>query len=263
MPNVYFELTREFNRDATVAVLSSGQAVVWYRLSLMSKDGDWIVREDEPACARVLEVLGAHGARYRPSAPLDPRWLCGGWSSHFEFSDERQRRVRCDFVSRPPRVRSDAIRTMFGGQRAAGDIAVIDLESLVVTKQTQRAKDYPIIGALARLLPAAREILYTTDPDRVIDLAATTGTEVGREAVAAARRGAPRSDVVVALARETDEMQQRDRARIERYLAACAEYLREFQRLDLGAPPLGEAHPRVCELAERLLPAFVTPPQGG
>ena len=38
VPNVYFELTREFNRDAPVAALASGQAVVYYRVAIMSKD---------------------------------------------------------------------------------------------------------------------------------------------------------------------------------------------------------------------------------
>ena len=63
MTNVYFELTREFNRLGPVAVLSSGQAVVYYRLAIMSKDGDWIVRETSEACDRVLSVLSERSAR--------------------------------------------------------------------------------------------------------------------------------------------------------------------------------------------------------
>jgi hypothetical protein len=106
MSNVYFDLTEEFNADAVIALLASGQAVVFYRIALMSKDGDWVLRETESACRRVRNVLAARGARYRPCAPLDPRWLAGGWSSHFEFFDAQRRRVRCDFVSRPPRILS-------------------------------------------------------------------------------------------------------------------------------------------------------------
>ena len=45
MTNPYFALTEEFNRDGCIAVLSSGQAVVYYRLAMVSKDGDWILRE--------------------------------------------------------------------------------------------------------------------------------------------------------------------------------------------------------------------------
>ena len=73
LPNVSFELTREYNRHEPFAVLSSGPAVVYYRVAIMSKDGDWIVRETAPACSRVLEVLTERCARYRPAAPLDVR----------------------------------------------------------------------------------------------------------------------------------------------------------------------------------------------
>jgi hypothetical protein len=59
----------------------------------MSKDGDWILRETPEACRKALAVLERHGARYRPSAPLDVRWLAGGWSSHFEFTDPDRRRA--------------------------------------------------------------------------------------------------------------------------------------------------------------------------
>ena len=97
MRNIYFDLTEELNAEGPIAVLASGQAVVFYRLALMSKDGDWILRETPEACRRALAVLEKHGARYRPGAPLDVRWLGGGWSSHFELNDSQSRRVRCDF----------------------------------------------------------------------------------------------------------------------------------------------------------------------
>ena len=44
--------------------------MVFYRIALMSKDGDWVLRETENACRHVRDVLAAHGARYRPGAPL-------------------------------------------------------------------------------------------------------------------------------------------------------------------------------------------------
>ena len=79
---IYLDLTREFNAGQFRAIITSGQAVVLHRLAVMSKDGDWIVRESEEALAHILRVLAAHGARYRLGAPLDVRWLSGGWSSH-------------------------------------------------------------------------------------------------------------------------------------------------------------------------------------
>lgn len=256
MANPYFQLTEEFNRDRRVVVLSSGQAVVWYRLAIMSKDGDWIVREDEAACERVIEVLAAHGAHYRPAAPLDVGWLRGGWSSHFEFSDPRGLRIRCDFVSRPPRVGFPTVERLFAD--ATGErLAVIDLASLIEMKRTQRAKDYPVIGALARLLPPSEELAVTTDPDRVVELAPLHGRGSSREAVQHVLAGRPREEVVVALAREADRLQQADRMRMDRYRKASEAYLAEFTRQRLGAVPLAKAHERVRALAAAMLPRNV------
>jgi hypothetical protein len=47
--NIYFELTEAFNTGAPNMALASGQAVVYYRTAIMSKDGDWIIRETPDA----------------------------------------------------------------------------------------------------------------------------------------------------------------------------------------------------------------------
>ncbi len=262
MGNVYFDLTAEFNRDRTIALLSSGQAVVYYRRALMSKDGDWVLAETPEACDRVRAVLADRGARYRLGAPLDVGWLAGGWSSHFEYSDEAGRRIRCDFLSRPPRVPAERVRDLLGTRRRPGDLAVVDLESLILMKQTQRAKDYPVIGELARLLPARQELLYTTDPDRVLDLAPTLGPTVDRHAAAVAREEGSRDAVVVAMAREIDRLQQEDRRRLEAYARAAERYVGELARSGILDLPLERAHPAMLELADRLLPRTV-PDRGG
>lgn len=256
--NVYFELTTAFNAAGRIAVLASGQAVVWYRLAMMSKDGDWILRPTDAACERVREVLAERGARYRSGAPLDRRWLAGGWSSHFEFFDPRRRRVRCDFFSRPPRLSPERVEALFTAPVPAGQPPVVDVESLIRMKRTQRAKDYPVIGELARLLPPEDELALTTDPDRILELAAEHGQASRRPAVQAAAEGRGRLAVVVALAEEIDRLQQRDRARVERYDRASKAYreaLRHLERRDLRLPA---GHDRLLELAERLLPE--TPP---
>lgn len=252
MQNVYFELTRELNAEGPIAALASGQAVVFYRLAMMSKDGDWILAETPEACRRALAVLGQHGARYRPGAPLDVRWLAGGWSSHFEFFDSKGRRIRCDFLTRPPRVQRDEVAALFAP--TPEETLVVQVEPLIRMKQTQRAKDYPVIGELARLLPPEREIELTTDPDRVLALADRFGEGSRRRAVQAARAGRSREEVVVELAREADRMQAEDRARLERFRAAAGTYLRELQPEYVTELPLPQAHPRLVELAERWLP---------
>lgn len=249
MENVYFALTEELNRDGRIAVLGSGQAVVWHRLAIMSKDGDWILRETEEACSRVLAVLQERGARYRPGAPLDVRWLAGGWSSHFELFDDRRRRVRCDFFTRPPRLGADDVEALFADTEAP---PVVDVESLVLMKQTQRAKDYAVIGELARRLPPERELELTTDPDRVLALAPSF-PESRRPAVRAALAG-DRREVVRTLAVEIDELQRRDQARLAAYERAAEPYLAAVRSLGRTELALPQGHRRLVELAETLLP---------
>ncbi len=71
MSNIYFALTEAFNATERVVALASGQAVVYYRVAIMSKDGDWVIRETPEACATILKELERRGAHYRPGAPLD------------------------------------------------------------------------------------------------------------------------------------------------------------------------------------------------
>ena len=256
--NIYFELTESFNVAEPTVALASGQAVVYYRVAIMSKDGDWVIREAPSACSRVLQELHARGARYRPGAPLDVRWLAGGWSSHFEFADERQRRVRCDFLSRPPRVSRAAIDRLFARTGAASSLNVVDRDALIAMKQTQRAKDYAVIGELAAQLSPEREIELTTDPDRILALAPAYGRSSARPAVRAAM-SSNRHAVVVALAEEIDDLQQADRRRVAAYEAAARTYVQECRATGVSALPVPEAHARMLEIAGRLLPQTIDP----
>ena len=167
--NIYLSLTREFNHGKKRAIISSGQAVVLHRLAIMSKDGDWIVRENRDDLYFILQVLQRHGAVYRFGAPLDARWLAGGWSSHFEFQGEGMR-VRCDFFSRPPRISARELDRLWEIQ-SQHDLPFLDVETLVRVKQTQREKDYAVIGELARKLPPGRQLLCGRSARDLIDLA--------------------------------------------------------------------------------------------
>ena len=252
--NIYFDLTRELNAQRRIVLLASGQAVVYYRLALMSKDGDWILEETPEACQRVLEVLSRYGARYRSGAPLDVRWLAGGWSSHFELFDAQQRRIRCDFFTRPPRIPMAWLEQAFAAPSSPGELTVIDLPSLILMKKTQRAKDYPIIGELARRLPPEFEVEETTDPDRILELAPTFGSASTRQPVRVALEGQGRLAVVLALAAEIDQLQQQDRARVKTYEAAGEPYRRALASLDPSTEDLASSHAQLVALAEELLP---------
>lgn len=256
MENIYFTLTEAFNRNGPNVALASGQAVVFYRIAIMSKDGDWVIREAADACEHVLVELEARGARYRLGAPLDIRWLAGGWSSHFEFFDDAHRRVRCDFVSRPPRVPRSSLQALFAPAQAKPTLVAVDPESLILMKQTQRAKDYPVIAELARLLPPDREIEFSTDPDRILELA-DAGATSRRPAVQAAASDRGRLAVVLALAAEVDELQQQDAARLSKYAVAAEQYLDACRGASVTDLPLRRAHLRMCEIAEQYLPTQV------
>lgn len=113
--NIYLKLTEEFNAGKLRAIITSGQAVVLHHLAIMSKDGDWIIREDDESLKHILVILSKYKARYRFCAPLDIRWLSGGWSSHFEFQ-YNDIRVRTDFFTRPPRIPDKSLQKLWQEQ---------------------------------------------------------------------------------------------------------------------------------------------------
>lgn len=169
MDNIYLKLTREFNEGKLRTILSSGQAVVYYKLAVMSKDGDWIVSEAEEDLNFILSVLQKYNAKYRCGAPLDSRWLKGGWSSHFEFAYENLR-IRTDFVSRPPRLSQEQLKDTWANASAM-DLPVIGISELAEIKKTDREKDYPVIGELARLIEDDLEqLLYSRSATDIIKL---------------------------------------------------------------------------------------------
>jgi hypothetical protein len=111
-----------------------------------------------------------------------------------------------------------------------------------------------VIGELARLLPAGREIRYTTDPDRILELAGKRGKGIDRPPVREALRGASREEVVVALARENDALQRADRVRMDAYERAASKYVAQLVRSGILDHPARQAHAEIVELASRLLP---------
>jgi acid stress-induced BolA-like protein IbaG/YrbA len=131
---------------------------------------------------------------------------------------------------------------------------VVGLDVLIAMKQTQRAKDYAVIGELASQLPADREIELTTDPDRIIALARTLGCAPRRAVARLAATGADRHAVVLALAEEIDGLQQVDRRRMVAYEAAAQPYIEACRAAGISTMPLREAHNRMLDIAERLLP---------
>ncbi|MCH7227994.1 hypothetical protein [Haloferula sp. A504] len=256
--NIYLQLTEAFNRGRTRAIVSSGQAVVLHRLAIMSKDGDWIVRENPEDLAFIRDELGRRGATYRFGAPLDERWLAGGWSSHFEFAANGMR-VRCDFFSRPPRLSANELGQLWE-REGRKPLPYLDVESLVRVKQTQREKDYAVIGELARKLPPERQLLCSRSARDLIELASRDPDMVStliseRPLLGHAVRG-DREALEESLDRERRSLMRADEERLDAYAVAAAPWRAAWPGLQssLGGVPLGKAHAGILQAAEGVLP---------
>jgi hypothetical protein len=260
--NVYVRLTSEFNRGRIRAMISSGQAVVLYKLAIMSKDGDWIVREDAEATAHILEVLASHGAAYRFGAPLDERWLRGGWSSHMEYR-EGPLRIRTDFVTRPPRLSPEALVAAWqDGERRSPP--VLGIRELAEIKKTNREKDYAVIGELARRIAdvpsqflwsrSARDLIRLAEdhPDdwvracdqRPLLKHASDGLETLEAALDAERR----------------QLMHANERRLQAYRDVALDWAAAWPDVSraVAGMPLPQAHAYITEHAEGVLPFAVS-----
>lgn len=256
--NVYLRLTAEFNAGRTRAVVSSGQAAVLHRIAAMSKDGDWILREDAEALDHVLRVLARHGARYRLGAPLDLRWMAGGWSAHLQFS-EGPLRVRTDFVTRPPRLSSGELASVWAEQEGKSP-AVVGLGPLAELKKTDREKDYAVIGELARLMADPRDQLrYSRSARDLLELVRRhpgLATEVARGRPLLARAADGREALEAALDAERRALMHANEKRLGSYRQAAAGWTSAWTGLDreIAGLPLPEAHRIVVSRADGVLP---------
>jgi hypothetical protein len=256
--SIYLELTREFNAGRLRAIISSGQAVVLHRLAVMSKDGDWILCEDSEATGHVLRVLARRGARYRFGAPLDVRWLAGGWSSHFEFPHERLR-VRCDFVTRPPRITPQELDQVWREQ-VGNEPPVVGLRHLAEIKKTNREKDYAVIGELARAMTEPREQLLHSRSAR--DLVALAEQQSQLVAELAAVRpilrqiAAGRERLEAALDAERRELIRANEARLAAYEEAAERWAALWPQVERETRGLAllDAHALIVTRAEAVLP---------
>ena len=258
MDNPYIRLSLDFNDTRLRAILASGQAVVLYRLAIMSKDGDWILREDQETLAHVIATLGRRAARYRYGAPLDLRWLAHGWSSHLEFH-EAGLRLRCDFVTRPPRV-SPATLAALWRSPAQKEVPVVTLPILADLKKTNREKDYAVIGELARRMEDPHlQALYSRSARDLLQLFAehpAVVAEAARERPLLSRIREGREAIERLLDEERRALMRANENRLDRYLAAARRWRDHWPRLskELADLPLAAAHEMMAAKAAELLP---------
>lgn len=256
--NIYVDLTHEFNKGKLRAILSSGQAVVIHKVAVMSKDGDWILDEREESLEYVRSVLRNHSACYRFGAPLDVRWLRGGWSSHFEFRHDSLR-IRTDFVTRPPRLSCDDIRVMWQEQTEDG-IPVVNVRQLVELKKTNREKDYAVIGELARLLKSPEDAILSSRSARDLLKLGAAYPEFVKQLVL--KRpilkaiGEGELQLERALDAERRELMHRNEERLRGYMRAAEAWAAIWPDVATAIVglPLSEAHHVVVSRAEGILP---------
>lgn len=254
--NPYFAFTDRCNDQRPIITLASGQACVWYRLTLASKDGDWIIREDKDACAQVLQHLSDVGARYRCGAPLDLRWLRAGWSSHFEATDPSGLRLRFDFVARPPRIPANDLMACWAAIDQ-GAPAIVPPEILIPLKQTMRLKDYPFIGALAMTLQRPEDrVRWSLDPD---DLCAVLTMHPHLRQVRPSLHSVAliREAVETAIDQEIRHLRRADEARLAIYSQALEPFASAFRATPAAHGALPDAHDQVVALAQEYLPTHL------
>ena len=287
MTNIYLELTEQFNEGRLRCIVSSGQAVVLHQLAMMSKDGDWIVREDDEAMNHVLQVLAGYNARYRLGAPLDVRWMAGGWSAHFEFlhpQNGAKLRVRTDFVTRPPRLAADDLASLWQEQETRQwefrsklqtpaavssspihQTPVIDLRRLAELKKTNRERDYAVIGDLARRMDSPREqLLFSRSARDLLDLSVQHSDLVAslvahRPLLARIVEG--RDALEMALDAERRHWMRRNEDRLANYIAHAQVWYAAWPAVerDIAGSDLRVAHNQVVRAAEKDLPMHVAP----
>lgn len=262
--NIYLDLTGEFNDGFLRAILSGNQAVVVHGVVAPAIYGDWIVRETPESLDFILSVLERHGARYRMGAPLDVRWMGGGWSAHFEFLQDGIR-IRCDFVTRPPRLAAEDLAAMWEeherGQGLEEPVPTLDLRRLAELKKTDRERDYSFIGEIARRLPlVSQQILFSRSARDLIALWPQLGAQeqegffVRRSLLREIPNG--RRALQAALDSERFDLMERNERRLAVFDAAASSWIKAWSSLktQVALLPLSQAHLLIVDRAEELLP---------
>ena len=257
------ELDRFFERLVTtvqtqggVCAITSGMACVQYGVASATKDCDLLCAVDSAGqLLNVLRVTSLYGVgcayRGHLTPPLDPRWLRGGWTSHFHW-DLGDAAAYLDVFGVAPRASSfwitEAARTLTG------------MRIVAELKRTDRPKDWPFATALG--------VKLLEDGDsrgwlHIFDVATLRGVFARvplpdaqiaqRPSLALLRDGDPRLELAVF--GETVFWQTLDRLRAQVYQTAVRSYFQAVKKdPQADSPDLARQHEVRVGHAERLLP---------
>ena len=235
--------------------ITSGMACVNFGVAQTTRDCDvlcaWEAAERLLALLADFRLAGVTPAyRGNLSAPLDARWLRGGWTSHFVWN-AADAEAYLDVFGVAPRG-SSAWQSEVSGLYAS-------LHTVAEMKRTDRDKDWPCVTALGlKLLEAgdARGWLHLFDADLMLELL----TRVPCPAEMVARR--PSLQLAVqgdgrlkqALRVEREFWEELDRARLRVYEQAVRPYHAAVRKARL--PPdasLSAQHEARVQCAEQFL----------
>lgn len=251
------QIVATVQKDGGVCAITSGMACVYYGVAQATKDCDLLCAVG--SVGHLWDVLRATplqgvGCLYRGhvTPPLDPRWLRGGWTSHFTW-DFGEAAAYLDVFSVAPRA---------SGPWIADEAGVLaGMHTVAEMKRTDRAKDWPCATALGvKLLedgdsrgwlhifdvPTLREVFARVPlPDAAI---------AQRPCLALLRDDDPRLELAVF--GETVFWQTLDRLRMQVYQTAVRSYFLAVKGDPLAdVPDLDRQHEVRVRHAERLLPA--------
>lgn len=167
----FFEgLVERVRSQGAVCAITSGMACVRFGVAVATKDCDVLCLPDNAAIffdTLVATQLGDASCRYRGhmTAPLDARWLRGGWTAHFMWGGESSD-ARLDVFGVAPRASAAWDAEMQG--------LYVGLHTVAEMKRTDREKDWPFATGLgAKLLRSGdlRGWLHIFDHDLLVELA--------------------------------------------------------------------------------------------
>lgn len=248
-------VTNARSRGITCAI-TSGMACVEFGVAETTKDCDLLCA---PKTARtLLELLNDASLKGRRpayrghlTAPLDERWLRGGWTSHFVWN-AGDTEAYLDVFGVAPRSSTPWENELEGF--CAGRHTVAEM------KRTNREKDWPYATALgAQMIESGdtRGWLHIFDADLLLALTQVARPPVGlikrRPVLGLAVKGDSR--LRSALYAEVQFWHELDRVRMGVYHKAVRPYMLQVKRV--GQPPgaaLAVQHEKRVHCAERYLP---------
>ena len=141
---LYHNLVVELKQQGVLCAITGGLACVQYGVTHFTEDCDLICEPDN--AAKLFSLLlhtkyeGASCAYRGLTAPLDKRWLIGGYTAHFHWPCKKVDKPFLDVFGVPPRLSSawqEQMEAHFAGPHTVAEM-----------KRTKRRKDWDQATAL-------------------------------------------------------------------------------------------------------------------